>query len=196
LIVNPSVPAGTVGELVAYAKANPGKLNFASTGPGQTDHLAGELFNTLTGARMVHIPYKGGPAAIADLLAGNVQVMFATVSTALPHIRAGKVRPLAMTGNRRTTVLPDLPTIAEAGVPGYVVNNWYGIFAPVGTPAPIVARLNAEIVKALDQPEVRQRLLESGLEAAPSTPDAFAAYVKAESAKWAKVVKDSGAKVD
>lgn len=196
LIVNPEVPARTVPELIALAKSRPGQLNFASTGNGQTDHLAGELFNTLAGVKMVHVPYKGGPAAITDLLGGNVQIMFATVSTALPHIRTGKVRPIAMTGSKRFSLLPDLPTISEAGLPDYVVNNWYGIFAPAGTPPEIVARLNAEIVKALSASDVRQRLLDAGIEAAPTSQEQFAAYVRSETAKWAKVVKDAGAKVD
>ncbi len=196
LVVNPALPVKTVAELVAYAKANPGKLNFASTGPGQTDHLAGELFNSLAGIKMVHVPYKGGPAAMQDLLAGNVQVMFATVTTALGSIKAGKVRPLAMTGARRNIVLPDVPTIAEAGLPDYVVNNWYGVFVPAGTPPEIVARLNDEIGKALNSPDVKQRLLESGLEVAPSSAAEFGTYVQTETRKWAKVIKDAGVKID
>lgn len=196
LVVDPALPVKSVSDLIAYAKANPGRLNFASTGPGQTDHLAGELFNTLAGIKMVHVPYKGGPAAMQDLLAGNVQVMFATVASAIGSIKAGKVRPLAMTGAKRTSVLPDVPTMAEAGLPDYVVNNWYGVFVPAGTPGDIVARLNAEIGKALNSPDVRQRLLDSGIEVAPSSADQFASYVRAEMQKWAKVVKDSGAKVD
>ncbi len=196
LVVSPSLPVNNVKELIEYAKANPGKLNFASTGPGQTDHLAGELFNTMAGTRMVHVPYKGGPAAMQDLLAGNVQVMFATVSTAIGQIKAGKVRPIAMTGSSRTSLLPDVPTISESGLPGYVVNNWYGVFVPAGTPPEIVDRLNVEINKALEAPDAKKRLLDAGIEAAPGKSADFRAYVDAETKKWAKVVKDSGAKVD
>jgi len=196
LVVNPTLPVKTVAELIAYGKANPGKLNFASTGPGQTDHLAGELFNSLAGIKMVHVPYKGGPAAMQDLLAGNVQVMFATVATALGSIKAGKVRPLAMTGARRNTVLPDVPTISEAGLRDYVVNNWYGVFVPAGTPPEIVARLNSDIGKALNSPDVKDRLLQSGLEVAPSSSAEFGLYVQAETRKWAQVIKDAGVKLD
>jgi len=196
LVVNADLPVKSVQELIALARSRPGQLNYASTGNGQTDHLAGELFNTLAGVKLVHIPYKGGPAAMVDLLSGNVQVMFATVSTALPHIKAGKIRPLAMTGAKRFSLLPELPTIAEAGLPDYVVNNWYGIFVPTGTSPEIVARLNAEISKALNAPDVKQRLLEAGIEAAPSSSEQFASYVRSETGKWAKVVKDAGAKVD
>jgi len=196
LVVNPALPVTSVQELVAYAKAHPGQLNFASTGPGQTDHLAGELFNTLAGVKMVHVPYKGGPAAMQDLLAGNVQVMFATVASAIGQIKSGKVRAIALTGAKRTTLLPDVPTIAESGLPDYVVNNWYGVFVPAGTAKEIVARLNTDIGKALDAPDAKERLLQSGIEVAPSSSDAFARYVQSETQKWAKVVKDAGAKVD
>lgn len=196
LVVNAALPVNSVSELIAYAKAHPGQLNFASTGPGQTDHLAGELFNTLAGVKLVHVPYKGGPAAMQDLLAGNVQVMFATVASAIGQIKSGKVRAIALTGAKRTSLLPDVPTIAESGLPEYVVNNWYGVFVPAGTSKEIVARLNADIGKALDAPDSKERLLQSGIEVAPSSPDAFARYVQSETQKWAKVVKDAGAKVD
>jgi tripartite-type tricarboxylate transporter receptor subunit TctC len=196
LVVNPSLPVTSVRELIAYAKTRPGQLNFASTGAGQTDHLAGELFNTSAGVKIVHVPYKGAPSAMQDLLGGNVQVMFATVSTAIGQIKANKVRPLAMTGSNRSSLLPELPTIAEAGVPGYVINNWYGIFVPAGTPTEIVATLNADIGKVLNMPDVKQRLLDIGIEPAPTSSEQFAAYVAAETKKWAAVVKQAGAKVD
>lgn len=191
LVVHPSLPASNVREFLALAKARPGQLNYGSSGSGATDHLAGELFNALTGAKMVHVPYKGGAPAMLDLVSGNVQVVFSTVSTAIASIQAKRVRPLAMTGNQRFELMPELPTMSEAGMKGFEVNNWYGVFAPAGTPKDIVARLNAEIVKALTAPEVRKRLLDAGIVARSSTPEAFAAYVSAETAKWAKVIRDA-----
>ena len=191
LVVHPSLPAKSVKELVTLAKARPGQLNYGSSGPGATDHLAGELFNALTGAKMVHVPYKGGAPAMLDLVAGNVQLVFSTMSTAVSAIESKRVRALGMTGNQRFELMPDLPTVAEAGLKGFEVNNWYGVFLPAGTPREIVTRLNAEVVKALAQPEVKKRLLESGIIATSNTPEAFAAYVKAETAKWAKVIREA-----
>ncbi len=191
LVVHPSLPTTSVREFLALAKARPGQLNYGSSGSGATDHLAGELFNALTGAKMVHVPYKGGAPAMLDLVAGNVQVVFSTVSTAISAIQAKRVRALAMTGNQRFELMPELPTMSEAGMKGFEVNNWYGIFVPAGTSKDVVVRLNAEIVKALAAPEVKKRLLDAGIVARSSTPEAFAAYVSAETAKWAKVIKDA-----
>lgn len=191
LVVHPSLPTANVREFVALAKARPGQLNYGSSGSGATDHLAGELFNALTGAKMVHVPYKGGAPAMLDLVSGNVQVVFSTVSTAIAAIQAKRVRALAMTGNQRFELMPELPTMSEAGMKGFEVNNWYGVFVPAGTPKDVVVRLNAEIVKALAAPDVKKRLLDAGIVARSSTPEAFAAYVSAETAKWAKVIKDA-----
>jgi len=196
LVVHPALPVKNVKELIALGKARPNELFFGSSGPGATDHLAGELFNMLTGTKMVHVPYKGGAPAMLDLMSGNVQMIFATVSTSIGQIKGGKIRALGMTGTKRFVLMPDLPTIAEAGVPGFAVNNWYGVFVPTGTPKEIVARLNTDIVKILHMADAKQRLLESGIEATPSTPEQFAAYIQSETKKWAKVVKDGKIKVE
>ncbi len=196
LVVHPSLPAKTVKEVIAIAKARPGELSFGSSGLGATDHLAGELFKTLTGVNMVHVPYKGGAPAMLDLMAGQVQTVFSTVSTAIGAIKGGKVRAIAMTGDKRFELMPELPTIAQAGVPGFEVRNWYGVFVPAGTSKEIVARLNAELVKVLQMPDVKAKLLESGIEALHSTPEQFATYIQSETKRWAKVVKDSGARAE
>ncbi len=196
LVVHPSLPAKTVKEVIAIAKARPGELSFGSSGPGATDHLAGELFKSLTGVNMVHVPYKGGAPAMLDLMAGQVQTVFSTVSTAIGAIKGGKVRAIAMTGDKRFELMPELPTIAEAGVPGFEVRNWYGVFVPAGTPREIVARLNAELAKVLQMADVKSKLLESGIEALYSTPEQFAAYIQSETQRWAKVVKASGARAE
>jgi tripartite-type tricarboxylate transporter receptor subunit TctC len=196
LVVHPSLPAKTVKEVIAIAKARPGELSFGSSGPGATDHLAGELFKSLTGVNMVHVPYKGGAPAMLDLMAGQVQTVFSTVSTAIGAIKGGKVRAIAMTGEKRFELMPELPTIAEAGVPGFEMRNWYGVFVPAGTPREIVARLNAELAKVLQMADVKSKLLESGIEALYSTPEQFAAYIQSETQRWAKVVKASGARAE
>jgi len=196
LVVHPSLPAKNVKEMIAIAKARPGQMNYGSSGPGATDHLAGELFNVLAGVKMVHVPYKGGAPAMLDLVSGNVQVVFSTVSTAIAAMDSKRVRPLAMTGNQRFELMPDLPTVAEAGLKGFEVNNWYGIFLPAGTPKDIITRLNADVVKALAAPDVKKRLIEAGIVATSSSPEGFTAYVKAESTKWAKVIKDAGITVE
>ena len=196
LVVHPSLPAKTVKDVIAIAKARPGELSFGSSGPGATDHLAGELFKTLTGVNMVHVPYKGGAPAMLDLMSGQVQTVFSTVSTAIGAIKGGRVRAIAMTGDKRFELMPELPTIAEAGVPGFEVRNWYGVFVPAGTSKDIVTRLNAELVKILQMPDVKSKLLESGIEALHSTPEQFAAYIQSETKRWAKVVKDSGARAE
>ncbi len=196
LVVHPSLPAKNVKEMIAIAKARPGQMNYGSSGPGATDHLAGELFNVLAGVKMVHVPYKGGAPAMLDLVAGNVQVVFSTVSTAVAAMDSKRVRPLAMTGNQRFELMPDLPTVAEAGLKGFEVNNWYGVFLPAGTSKEIVAKLNVEVVKALAAPDVKKRLIEAGIVATSSSPEGFTTYVKAEAAKWAKVIKEAGITVE
>jgi len=197
LVVNPAVPANTVRELIELARARPGYLNFASGSTGSTGHLAGELFNTMAGVKMVHIPYKGAAPAMADLLAGQVQLMFDNLASALPHVKAGKLRALAVTTLARSPAMPDLPTIAESGLPGFDLTTWFGLMVPAGTPPEIVAKLNAEVVRALNAKDMRERLEKMGAEPpANNTPEHFAAFIRAEAAKYARVVKESGAKVD
>jgi tripartite-type tricarboxylate transporter receptor subunit TctC len=194
MVVHPSVKATTVKEFIALAKKEGNKISFGSSGSGATDHLAGEVFNTLAGVNMTHIPYKGGAPAMVDLVGGQVQVVFATVSTAIGSIQGGKIRALGMTGNQRSERLPELSTISEAGLVGFEVNNWYGLYAPAGTPKNIITRLNAEVVKTLALPDVKNRLLDAGIIATSSTPEAFAAYTQEETKKWGKVVKDANIK--
>ncbi|MEP6657532.1 MAG: tripartite tricarboxylate transporter substrate binding protein [Betaproteobacteria bacterium] len=195
-VVHPSVPVRTVGEFIAYAKANPGKLNFASSGSGTSIHLAGELFKVMAGVQMTHVPYKGSSPAIQDLLGGQVQLMFDNLPSALPQIKAGKLRALAVTSANRTPTLPDVPTVAEAGLPGFEASSWFGVLAPAGTPPAIINRLNAEGVKWLATPEAKEKMQNLGANAAGGTPDDFAAHIRAETVKWARVVKDSGAKAE
>jgi tripartite-type tricarboxylate transporter receptor subunit TctC len=196
LVVNPSVPANTVAELIAYAKANPGKLNFASSGAGTSIHLSGELFKVMAGVQMTHIPYKGSAPAVQDLIGGQVQLMFDNLPPSLPQIKAGKLRALAVTSAARAPALPDVPTLAESGLPGFEASSWFGVLAPAGTPPAIVAKLNAEIAKWLATPEAKEKLSKQGANAAGGTPEDFAKHIAVETAKWAKVVKESGAKVD
>ncbi len=197
LVLNPAVPAKTVRELIALARSKPGYLNFGSGSTGSTGHLAGELFNTMAGVKMVHIPYKGAAPATADLLGGQVHLMFDNLASALPNVKAGKLRALAVTTLARSEAIPELPTIAESGLPGFDLSTWFGLMVPAGTPPEIVARLNAEIVRALDAKDMRERLEKMGAEPLPNnTPEHFAAFIRAEAAKYAKVVKDSGARVD
>ncbi len=196
LVVHPSLPAKTVKEFIAVAKQNPGQLNFGSSGPGATDHLAGEIFNVMAGVKMVHIPYKGGAPAMLDLVAGQIQVVFSTVSTAIGAIQGNRIRAIAMTGNQRYERLPQIPTMAEGGLKGFEVNNWYGLFAPAGTPREIVARLHAETAKALAAPEVKTRLLDAGIIATSSTPEAFAAHIDAETKKLGKIIRSANIKVE
>jgi tripartite-type tricarboxylate transporter receptor subunit TctC len=196
LVVHPSVPVRTVKEFIALARSRPGQLNYASAGIGTPPHLAGELFKTLAGVDIVHVPYKGNGPAYTDLIGGHVSVMFPTIPTAIPHVRAGKLRALAVTTRSRTAITPELPTISESGVPGYDVSSWYGLLAPAGTPAATVARLQREIVKVLRLPDVSEKLMAQGLDLVGNTPEEFAAILKSEIAKWAKVVTASGARVD
>ena len=197
LVVHPSLPVYSVKDLIAYAKANPGKLNYGSSGVGFADHLAGALFCTLAGVNMQHVPYKGGAPAMLDLLAGNIQLIFATVSTAITYVKAGKIRALAVTSAQRVDQFADLPTVAEAGVPGFAVDNWYGFQAPRGTPKPIVAKLHAETNRILGLPDVKARLAELGIfPFTLPTPDAYGDYIRSEIRKYAKVVQASGARAD
>ena len=194
LSLHPSVPAGSVKELIALAKTKP--LNFGSSGVGGTGHLAGELFNTMAGVKMTHVPYKGGGPAMIDLVGGQVQLVFATAASAVPQIKGGRIKGIAVTTAKRSALMPNLPTISEAGLPGFDANNWYGVLAPAKTPRPIINRLNAEITKVLNMPDVKNFLFNQGLDPAPGTPEKFGAYIKSETAKWAKVVKASGAKAN
>ena len=196
LAVHPSVPVKNVRELIALAKAQPDKLSYGSSGVGGAGHLAGVLFDSLAGTKMVHIPYKGGAPAMIALIGGEVQLVFATAETAVPQIKSGKIRALGVTMAKRTALLPDLPTIAEGGLPGYEANNWYGILLPAKTPRAIVERLSRETVKVLNTPAIKEQLFRQGLDASPSTPQEFSAYIKSEMAKWSKVVKASGAKAE
>lgn len=196
IVVNPAVPAKTVTELVAYAKSNPGKLNYASSGNGSLIHLTGELFKYATGIEMVHVPYKGIGAAYPDLIGGQIQLTFGSIISALPQIRAQRLRALAVTSAQRSKSLPEVPSVAEAGIPGFVVTNWYGVVAPAGTPHNIVERLHREIIKALQLADLVTRLTNDGAEAAGSSPQLFAAHIKAERDKWARVIKQTGIKGD
>jgi tripartite-type tricarboxylate transporter receptor subunit TctC len=196
LVVNPSVPVNTVADLVKLAKAKPGSINFASSGSGTSIHLSGELFKTVAGVDMTHVPYKGSSPALTDLMGGQVQIMFDNLPSSLPLIKSGKLRAVAVTSLKRAPALPDVPTVAESGFPGFEASSWFGILAPAGTPAPIVARLNAEVNKWLQSPAGKQQLLTQGAEAAGGPPENFVAHIRAETEKWAKVVKASGAKVD
>jgi tripartite-type tricarboxylate transporter receptor subunit TctC len=196
LVVHPSVPAGSVKELIALARSRPGELTFGSPGNGTPQHLAGELFNTMAKVKMLHIPYKGAVPALNDLLGGRVSMIFSSMPPALPHIKTGKLKALAVTSGKRSPAAPDVPTIAESGLPGYEVINWYGVLAPAGTSKDIVSRLNGEIRRILALQDVKERLAAQGAETITSTPQEFGAYVKTETEKWAKVVKFSGARVD
>src|SRR5881227_369126 len=195
LVVNPQVPVNSVPELIAYAKANPGKLNFASSGSGTSIHLSGELFKAMTGVQMTHVPYKGSAPALTDLIGGQVQLMFDNLPSSLAFIKAGKLRALAVTSASRAPALPDVPTVADT-VPGFEASSWFGVLAPAGTPPEIIARINGEVTKWLATPEAKEKLTAQGANVAGGTPQDFAKHIQAETAKWAKVVKESGAKVD
>jgi len=196
LVVNPSVPAGSVKELIALLKANPNKYTFASSGNGTSQHLSGELFKSMAGVEMQHIPYKGSPPALQDVVGGQVTMTFDNITTAWPLAKAGKLRALAVTTATRSAIAPEVPTLAESGLPGFEVGSWQGVFAPAGTPPAIVRRLNVEIVKILNLPDVKERLVGLGAEPVGNSSEEFSAMVKGEVVKWADVVKKSGAKVD
>jgi tripartite-type tricarboxylate transporter receptor subunit TctC len=196
LTVNPAVPAKSMQELVAYAKANPGRLNYASSGQGSIIHLTSELFNRTAGIRTVHVPYKGIGAAYPDILSNNVQMVFASIVSVFPHLKAQRLRALAITGPARAKGLPDVPTASEAGAKGFVVTNWYGLVAPARTPASIVERLNHEVVKVVHHPDLAQRYAADGAEGVGSTPRQFGAHVKAENEKWGRLIRETGIKGD
>ena len=196
LVVNPAVKANTLQELIALAKANPGKLNYASSGPGTPYHMAGELFKSMAGLDIVHVPYKESSGARTGVLGGQVEMMFDAVTVMSEHVKAGKVRALATSGLQRSAVMPDVPTLSEAGVPGYDAVIWLGLMAPKGTPAPIVARLNAEITKIVSRPDVQAEWARQGAVAMVQTPDAFTKYLQDDIVKWEKIVRLSGARAD
>ena len=196
LVVNPGVAAKSVSELIQLAKSKPGALNFGSGGAGTLAYLGGEMFKSMAGVNIVHISYKGTVLALNDLLGGQVQLMFSDMPIALPHAKSGKLRALGVTGAHRTPLLPDMPTVAESGMAGYALDNWWGILAPQGVPRDIVTRLNAEIVRIHALPEVRERYAGLGVEAISSTPQRFADYIRSEAARYGKLLKDAGAKVD
>ena len=196
LVANAALPANSVKELIAYAKANPGKLNVASSGIGTPNHLGAEMLKHLAKIDIVHVAYKGGGPAMTDLIAGQVQLQFSSIPTVLTHVKAGRIKILAIGSAKRSPALPDVPTIAEAGVPGYEYTTWYGIFAPSGTPAATVKLLNGAVTKAVLSPEVSQRLMPQGAEPAPSTPQALTQYMKEESARWAKTIKAANIRLE
>ena len=192
IVVHPSVPAKNVKELITLARARPGQLNFASAGNGNATHLAGELFKSFARVDIVHVPYKGSGPALVDLVSGQVQLMFSNFTAALPNIKSGKLRALAVTGERRTPSAPAIPTAIESGLPGYSVTSWYGLVAPARTPQPIVAKVSSEIAKVLKQPGIGDRLAADGAEPAPDTPAEFEALIKSELVKWEKVITKAG----
>ena len=194
LALHPSVPAGSVQELIALARQK--SLSAGSSGIGATGHLAIELFNLMAGVKLVHVPYKGGGPAMTDLVGGQVQLVFATTASAIPQIRAGRIKGIAVTTARRSALMPELPTISEAGLPGFDANNWYGIVVPAKTPRAIIDQLNAEVTRVLSMPDVKATLFNQGLDPAPGTPEQFGAYIKSERVKWANVIKVSGAKAE
>jgi tripartite-type tricarboxylate transporter receptor subunit TctC len=189
LVVNPALPVTSVKELIAYAKANPGKLTYGSAGMGTAHHLIGEQFNMLAGVDILHVPYKGSSPAVADLVAGQVSLMYDTVASCLPHVKAGKLRAIGVATAKRSASLPDVPTIAEAALPGFEVTTWFGFLAPAKTPPEIIAKLNAEVVKILNMPDVRERLIASGSEPVGNTPEQMAAQIARETAQFATIVK-------
>lgn len=196
LMTHPSVPAKNIRELIALAKAQPGKLNYASAGNGVANHLAGELFKQMAGVDIVHVPYKGAPQAVTDVLAGHMNMMFNSVAPIVAHIKSGKVRVLGIASLQRSPQLPEVPTIHESGVPGFEAVNWFGLFAPAKTPAPIIRRVNAAVVKAVKSPELQAQFIALGADPVGSSPEEFAAFVKRDLEKYARVVKISGAKLD
>ncbi len=195
IAAHPSTPAGNVRELVALLKAQPGKLSFGTTGNGSAMHLAGELLKMMTDTSMVHIPYKGSAPAAADLAGGQLPLAIVDLTSALPHIRAGRVKAIAVTGDARAAAAPEIPTVAESGISGFVAQGWFAVVAPAGTPAPILARLNSEVVEAMKIQELRDRLIAGGAEPATGTPEQLGALIRSENAKWARVIKAGGVKL-
>jgi tripartite-type tricarboxylate transporter receptor subunit TctC len=196
LVVNPGIAAASVEELVALAKSQPGKFSYASFGNGTGNHLSGAMFAAMAKLDVVHVPYKSAPQAVTDLIAGQTAFAFVNTPLALPHVRAGKLRALAVTGGKRSAATPEYATMSEAGVPGFVVESWYGLLAPAGTPAPVVARLHKEVLAVLAKPEVRETFAKQGADIVTATPGEFAAQIRSEKARWAEVIKASGARID
>jgi tripartite-type tricarboxylate transporter receptor subunit TctC len=196
LVVNPNVPVKTVKELIELAKSKPGKLNYASSGSGGSSHLAMELFKTAAGVDIVHIPFKGGTTDLVDIMSGEVEMGFNSIVQTMPHVKSGKLRALAVASDKRSSIAPEVPTVAESGLPGFKVDPWFGVVAPAGTPKEIVTKLNTEINKILKDAEVKDRLSKMGIETVGTTPEQFGQHIKAEIAKWAKVVKECGARID
>jgi tripartite-type tricarboxylate transporter receptor subunit TctC len=196
LVVNPSVPATNVREFIAYGRANPGKLNFGSGSTGSAGHLAGELFKTMAGIDMTHVPYKGAAPAMNDLVGGQIHLMFDNLASSLAQVRAGRIRALAVTTSRRSALAPDLPTVIESGLPGFDISTWFGIFVPAGTPRDVVDRLHGEFTRALAQPDVREKMVNLGAEPVGNRPEEFAAFIRGEAEKYAQVIRASGAKAD
>jgi tripartite-type tricarboxylate transporter receptor subunit TctC len=196
MVTHPSLPAKTLAEFIQLAKNKPGEMNFGSGGSGTSNHLAGELFNIVAGVKLVHVPYKGVNLAMNDVLSGRIQLVVIGIPAAAPHIKAGRLRALALVAPQRSSVLPEVPTVAEAGLPKFEVTTWYGILAPAGTPKAIVSRLNAELVKIMHAPETKERLDAMATDPVTSTPEEFAGLIRREIAKWAEVVRDAGLKAD
>jgi tripartite-type tricarboxylate transporter receptor subunit TctC len=196
LVVNPALPARSVGDLIKLARAKPGTLNYGSGGAGTLAYLGGEMFRMQSGVNIVHVPYKGTVLALNDVMAGQVQMLFSDMPIARPHAKSGKLRALAVTGAKRTPLLPEMRTVAESGVPGYALDNWWGILAPAATPRDITAKLASQIMRVHTLTEVKERYAALGVEALSTTPEQFGAYIKSEAAKFSKVIRDSGAKVD
>ena len=197
MVISPKLPVNSVAEFIAYAKARPGQLNMSSSGNGTSIHLTGELFKTVTGTYMVHFPYRGSAPAVTDLITGNMNVMFDNLPSALPHIKSGRLKALAVTSRTRSPALPDVPTIEEAaGLKGFDASSWFGLFAPAGTPRTVVDKIQADVAKPLSQPAVRERFVAQGADPGGNTPDQFATFIRAETDKWMRVVKFSNAKVD
>jgi tripartite-type tricarboxylate transporter receptor subunit TctC len=196
LVMHPSVPVKSVKDMLALAKSRPGELTYSSAGIGSSGHLAGAQFETLTGTKMLHVPYKGSALALNDVIGGQISLAFATSASAMPHVRSGRLRALASTGAKRSPALPELPTVAEAGVPGYEASLWYGLVGPSGIPADVVRRLNTEIVAVLSLPEIRDRLLKQGVDATPSTPESFSRLLVTDIDRWAQVIKRAGVKLE
>jgi tripartite-type tricarboxylate transporter receptor subunit TctC len=192
LVAHPSLPANNVKELIALARQKPDALNYSSSGSGGAPHLAGELFMSMTGTKLTHVPYKGSGPSIADLVGGQVQLTFDSLVQSLPHIQSGRLKALAVLGSKRSPLLPNVPTVAESGVPGYEFTNWFGLVAPAGTPKNVVSKLYADVSKALQQPELRSQLEKMGADVVNNTPEQFEAQIKADSAKWGKIIKDAG----
>jgi tripartite-type tricarboxylate transporter receptor subunit TctC len=189
---NPKVAAANIRELIAFARANPGKLSFASSGTGAASHLSAELFKSMAGVDLLHVPYKGTGQAVTDLLAGHVNLMFAPAQTVMPYVREGRLKALALTGSKRSETLPDLPTVAESGLPGYAAVGWFGVLAPAATPRPTVAKISADVNRVLAEREVRERMLGLGADPSGDTPEEFARFIREDQAKWSKLMKEAG----